>query len=68
MLDIARRTRADGTVIRGLTAGCFFDHFEPYAGPAQEMWWRGVIMKHGVHNGDYTLEEIPLTFLRELYE
>lgn len=68
LLDIARNTRADGIVIRGLTAGCFFDHEEEYAGPAQDLWWRGVIMKYGVREGDYALEEVPLEYLRSLYD
>jgi hypothetical protein len=67
LLDISRTAKADGSSIRGLTAGCFLEHKEDYAGPAQDLWWRGVIMKYGVKDGDYALEEVPLEYLRRSY-
>ena len=65
--DVARRTRADGAVIRGLVAGCYFEHHEKYAGPANDLWWRGVFIKDNVKDGDYELREISLQTLREKY-
>ena len=66
-LDVARRTRADGSPMRGLIAGCFFDHWEGYAGQANDLWWRGVLMKHNVADGDYDLQEISLKELEKRY-
>lgn len=66
--DVALRTRADGSPIRGLVAGCFLDHYEDYAGPANELWWKGVFIKTNVHNGTYDLQEISLKELEKRYE
>lgn len=68
IFDVSRRTRADGRHIRGLVAGCFLDHHEEYAGPANDLWWRGVFIKNNVKDGDYDLEEISLQELRNRYE
>lgn len=65
--DVSRRTRADKVHIRGLVAGCFFDHYEPYAGPANDLWYRGVFLKTNVKNGDYDLQEFSLEELRRSY-
>lgn len=65
--DMARRTRADGTAMRGLVAGCYFDHWEGYAGQANDLWWRGVFMKRNIEGGDYDLEEISLKELERRY-
>lgn len=36
--DFSERTTADHSRICGLVAGCFFEHWEDYAGPANHMW------------------------------
>ena len=65
--DVARRTKADGSHMRGLVAGCYFDHYENYAGPANHLWYRGVFIKNNVHDGDYELEEIKMETLEKRY-
>lgn len=65
--DAARRTRADGRHIRSLIAGCFLDHYEEYAGPANDLWWRGVFIKDNVVDGDYDLIEYSLKRLKDNY-
>lgn len=67
IFDMSRRTRADGIHIRGLIAGCYFDHYEPYAGPANDLWYRGVFYKTNVVNGDYDLQEFSLKELEKRY-
>lgn len=65
--DFAERTRADGQRILGLVAGCFFEHHEAYAGPANDMWWRGVIICHNVKDGYYDPEFISLSEVKRRY-
>lgn len=66
-LDVSRRTRADGVHIRGLIAGCFTENYEEYAGNANDLWWRGIFLKHNVEDGNYDLQEISLDALRKQY-
>jgi hypothetical protein len=56
---------ADGTRIRGLVAGAFYQHDEDYAGPQGHNYWRGCIYKHQVNDGDYDLMELSLDYLLE---
>ena len=65
--DVARRTRADGSSMRALVAGCYTNNYEEYAGPANDMWWRGVFLKTNVNRGDYDLQEISLQELQRRY-
>lgn len=67
LFDISRRTRADGRHIRGLVAGCYFDHYEPYAGPANDLWYRGVFLKTNVKKGEYDLQEFSIQEMKRRY-
>lgn len=67
VLDYAVRTVANSRKIHGLSAGCFLSHRESYAGPANDLWWKGVLMKHDVSKGQYDLEMISLKRLEEEY-
>jgi len=51
-------TRANDAIgrINAMVAGCFFGFHEDYAGPANSMWWRGLVMLNNVSAGDYDLE------------
>lgn len=60
-------TRRDGTRVHGLSAGCFVDFALEFAAETHHLWWRGVILKHNVRDGDYDLEQISLDRLRALY-
>jgi hypothetical protein len=51
---------------RGLIAGSFYLHNEPYI-PGPQNYWRGVILKHNVRRGDYAICEVPMQFLEEKY-
>lgn len=55
----------DGSRIRGLVAGAFYQHNEEYAGPQGHNYWRGCIYKHEVRDGDYDLMELSLPYLVE---
>ena len=65
--DFAERTRADGTRIQGLVCGCFFDHEEEYATVANSLWWRGVVLKHEVQDGQYEPEFISIAKMKAVY-
>lgn len=65
--DFSERTRADGTRILGLTPGCFFDYTMEWAGMANRMWWRGVVVCHNVQNGVYDPEFVSIDRLRAMY-
>lgn len=55
----------DGSRIRALVAGAFYQHDEAYAGPQGHNYWRGICYKHEVRNGDYDLMEVSLPYLLE---
>lgn len=65
--DFCEKTTGKGERILGLVAGCYLDHHEQYAGPANELWWKGVVMKHGVNNGVYDPEFVSLYRMKEMY-
>lgn len=57
--------KPDGSRVRGLVAGAFYQHDEQYAGPQGHNYWRGIIYKHEVRDGDYDLMEVSLDYLLE---
>jgi hypothetical protein len=67
MRDFAERTRADGKKMMGLVVGCYFEHDENYATVANSLWWRGLVMKHHVADGEYEPEFVPIEALRAKY-
>jgi hypothetical protein len=67
-LDYATRTKADGSRIQGLMAGVFQDYFADFAGEANELWWRGVIVKRNVNEGTYDPEFISMLRLKQEYK
>lgn len=53
--------------LRGVIAGSFYMHDEDYMGPSGNNYWRGVLYKRNIQNGDYDLQEISLNSLLEEY-
>ncbi len=53
----------DGSRIRGLVSGAFYQHEEEYQGPQGQNYWRGVSYKHEVRDGNYDLMEVSLQYL-----
>lgn len=66
-LDFAVQPTASNRPIMGLSAGCFLDHKEAYAGPANYYWWRGVVLKRHVIDGVYDPQFLSLFSLKERY-
>lgn len=52
---------------RGVIAGSFYQHDESYLGASGQTYWRGILMKHRVRNGDYDLTEVSIDYLQERY-
>lgn len=67
VLDYCIRTNASGRHIRGLVAGCYVDYRPDYAGAANDLWWRGVVFKKDVEDGQYEPNFISLDSIREAY-
>lgn len=61
------RFRGDGKRIQCLVAGACFDHYEDYAGPRNKQYWRGIIHKYEVADGNYDFERISLQALLRDY-
>jgi hypothetical protein len=61
--DQAEKYLANGKTIRGLVVGSFYQHEEEYKGPQANDHWRGCIMKHEVHDGNYDIMELSLNYL-----
>lgn len=53
--------------IIGLVAGCFKGHDEPWAGQANNDWWKGVVVKREIANGMYEPQFISLKSLEQQY-
>lgn len=67
VFDHCVRSRMDGTKVNGLVAGCFTDYTADWAGEINQLWSRGVVIKHEVDNGQYDLEWISMKRLRKEY-
>lgn len=66
--DYSVRTGVDGTKRHGLVAGCYFDYNSDWAGSANNLYWRGVIVKRNVNNGMYDPEWISIDQLKKEYD
>ncbi len=67
IIDFAQHTRADGRHILGLSAGCYIDFHMDWAGPANALYWRGVVIKREVEDGVYDHELVSLATIKKIY-
>ena len=52
--------------IQCMVAGACFTHYEPYAGQRNNQYWRGIVLKTNVEDGQYDFERISVdTLLKE---
>lgn len=59
---------ANGSQMHGLVAGSFYSHDEDYLGPQKNrQYWRGVILKNDVHDGQYDMCQVSLDYLVRRY-
>lgn len=68
--DFCERTDANGKRIQSLVVGCYLDtdQHEDYAGEANKLWWRGVVLLHDVNDGMFEPEWISMKMLKERYK
>lgn len=66
VLDYCTRLGVGGKRM-GLVAGCFFDYDADWAGECNNMYWRGLIIKHNVEGGVYDLELVSMDRLKQIY-
>ena len=65
--DYCIRTDAKGGKIHGLVAGVYQDYVSGWAGKANDLWWRGVVVKRDVRMGQYDPEFISLDRISRRY-
>lgn len=66
-LDYCVRTNAHGIRQQCLIAGVGQDYDSPFAGNANDLWWRGVVIKRNVEKGSYSPQFITLDELKKEY-
>lgn len=67
LLSYECQTGIGGRRIQGLVAGCYQDYDSDWAGEANKLWWRGVVIKRNVSNGCYDPEFISIQALKKAY-
>lgn len=65
--DYCIRTNARGKHIHGLVVGVYQDYYSDYAGAANELWWRGVIVLRDVEDGRFNPQWISMDRIRKEY-
>lgn len=66
-MDFSERTSVSGKKVYGCVVGVFQDYDSDWAGECNKLWWRGVVIKRGVENGQYDPEFISLRRLEKEY-
>lgn len=64
-LQIATDFRADGAMITSIIAGSCYEHNEDYMSPQGNQHWRGALMLHDVHDGEFDVMPISLKYFNE---
>lgn len=66
-LQIATGHRADGARLTSIIAGSCYEHNEDYMGPQGNKHWRGFLVLHEVHEGQFDLMPVSLEYLHKKY-
>lgn len=66
-LQIATGKRADGALLTSIIAGSFYLHDEPYMGIQGNKHWRGAMMLHNCKDGQFDLNLLPMTYLKNKF-
>jgi len=67
IFDARTRTDGAGRKLHGLVAPCYISDRLGWAGNANDLWDRGVIVKTGVDNGSYDVSFISMNRIRKVY-
>lgn len=65
--DYSVRTRADGKMMHGLICGVYQDYFADFAGEANNLWWKGVVVLNNVQDGSFDPQWIGMDTIRKEY-
>lgn len=65
--DFSMRSLPSGDKIYGCVGGCFQDFDADWAGSANRLWYRGLVVCRGVSRGSYDPEFVSLERLRRMY-
>lgn len=66
-LQISTGHRADGQRLTSIIAGSCYLHDEDYMGPQGNKHWRGILVLHDVHDGEFDLMPVSLKYLEKKY-
>lgn len=67
LLSYDIQTGIGGRRLQGLVAGCYQDYDADWAGEANKLWWRGVVVKRDVDQGVYNPQFISIESLKKEY-
>jgi hypothetical protein len=68
LFDYCIRTDVQGNQVHGCVVGCYQDYNSEWAGPANNLWNSGVVVKRGVENGSYDIEHLSIKRIKEAYK
>ena len=66
-LQIATGYKADGGMLTSIIAGSCYEHNEDYLGPQGNKHWRGFLMLHDVHDGEFDVMPVSLSYINKKY-
>lgn len=67
-LMVATANRADGARITSIISGSCYEHNEDYMSSQGNKHWRGFLVLHDVHDGEFDLMSVSLDYLRKKYK
>jgi hypothetical protein len=59
--------KTPGRSLMGLAVGCYCDYEAGYAGPANDMWSRGIAVLHNAEDGVFDFEWISMNRIKQQY-
>ena len=65
--DFCVRPSGSSGRIMASVVGCYQDYTNDWVGEAATYWWRGVLIKHNVDNGQYDPEWVSLDRMKKMY-
>jgi len=66
-LQIATAHKADGTRLTSIIAGSCYEHSEDYMSSQGNKHWRGFLMLHDVHDGEFDVMPVSLRYINKRY-
>ena len=67
-LQIATAYKADGASITSIIAGSCYEHDEDYMSSQGNKHWRGFLMLHDVHAGEFDVMPVSLKYINQKYK